>query len=119
MNAITIRETTNGAPGNRVTIPHAPVQWEIHPWEIGGRDRSKAAYMNWAVETPGSGTALAAVLHKADADLIAAAPDLLCALQFLLVEYNQHIPEGANCPKIREAAELARAAIAKAKGGEQ
>ena len=42
--------------------------------------------------------------------------DLLEALRGLLVEYCQHIPEDVTCPKVRKAADTARAAIAKAEG---
>lgn len=36
---------------------------------------------------------------------------LLTACKFLLAEYNQHVPEDTNCPKVRQAAEAARDAI--------
>jgi len=56
--------------------------------------------------------------QHANARLIAAAPELMeenqelfDALCFLLVEYNSHIPETATCPKIRQAADKAMAAI--------
>lgn len=52
--------------------------------------------------------------QAANARLIASSPDLLAALQFLLAEYNQHIPEGIDCPKIMEAARQAETAIQKA-----
>ncbi|MFA5382256.1 MAG: hypothetical protein WC356_03755 [Candidatus Micrarchaeia archaeon] len=52
------------------------------------------------------------------ARLIAVAPELMeenrelfDALCFLLMEYNSHIPETATCPKIRQAADKAMAAI--------
>ena len=54
--------------------------------------------------------------RKHDFPLIEAAPDLLEALRGLLVEYCQHIPEDVTCPKVRKAADTARAAIAKAEG---
>ena len=50
----------------------------------------------------------------ANARLIAASPTLLGALRFLLSEYNQHVPEDCICPKVIQAADAARAAIAKA-----
>lgn len=57
-------------------------------------------------------------LNPLDFRLMAAAPELLEALAFLLKECNQHIPEDCECPKVMDAANLARAAIAKATGGD-
>ena len=42
---------------------------------------------------------------------------LLEAVKYLLREYNQHVPEDTNCLSVRDAADVARAAIAKAEGG--
>ncbi len=63
-----------------------------------------------------TGRNVAVTYDKKDAALIAAAPELLAALQFLLQEYNQHIPEDCDCVKIVEAYRQAQSAIQKAKG---
>ena len=86
------------------------------PWEIAGGTNKKGELYIWRKELPGiiDGGAIATVLHHypaelpANAALIAAAPELLAALEEVAGLCEEHMPENA--------AEVARAAIAKAKG---
>jgi hypothetical protein len=54
--------------------------------------------------------------RKDDARLIAAVPDLLSALKFVLRELHQHIPETVSCNNLELAVWEANAVIAKAEG---
>ena len=93
------------------------------PWEISGGTNKKGELYIWRKARPGiiDGGAIAAVLHHyapaelaANATLIAAAPELLAALEAMV--FNETMKSGAivTANGIR----AARAAIAKAKKGE-
>lgn len=79
------------------------------PWETSKIGNDYDQYAVHASNEPICNT----VYGRANALLVAAAPELLEALKRLLVEYNQHIPDECGCPKVREAADAARAAINK------
>jgi len=87
------------------------------PWSIG--EHQKIISTGWSIRIPSDGSAIAYVLGErnpelqANARLIAAAPDLLAALQELL-----HMPEFDGTPECsllrRDAKRAARAAIDRA-----
>ena len=100
-----------------VTAKHTPGPLEVHPWAIGGRELKDSAYMPWAIEQPGTQSAIAAVKLEPDAYLYAAAPELLAACKALLSHvtgYNAGLDESR---RFAEAKDAARAAIAKVEAG--
>ena len=91
---------------------HTPGPWEAH-FEEAIRVKNKDGTV-----------AIATNLHlhgrrdisevEANARLIAAAPELLEALQFLLSSYKAQVPDAENCSDVYDAEQ----AIAKARGNE-
>lgn len=80
---------------------YTPGPWEVRP--------------DMSVEDTETGTTIAAFCEEANARLIAAAPDLLAALEAVMQHFDPwSMPESASQPM--RAYEDARAAIAKALG---
>jgi len=93
---------------------HTPGPWTVHasdpeidgeyPWWVGVDERSAF---------------VADVLGEADARLIAAAPELLTALEVIArPPYQWDSDESRDTKEVRRRIQIARAAIAKAKGTE-
>jgi len=83
------------------------------PWRVGGN----SGFVNQIQIEPAIGCAYGAGYEvKANARLIAAAPDLLEALEFMLSVFNETYPDVADDEEDREAWAKARAAIRKATG---
>jgi hypothetical protein len=94
-----------------MTTQHTPGPWELR--------QSVRGYWFIDCEQGGESYTLTALeCNEADARLMAAAPDLLAALQEC-VDYLDCIPEAAagGCDDARKLVRIARAAIAKATGG--
>lgn len=93
---------------------HTPGPWQCSArpsgpwWHIGAGNQSVCTVHACSKKH----APVYAAMFKANADLIAAAPDLLAALSALLLEYQHIHPNDPNDPVW-----LARAAIAKAEGG--
>ena len=91
-------------------------------WAIKGPNKSHSPVAMVRVEGLGSGPSMA--VRKANATLIAAAPDLLAALEAVIEDLEGNIDGGLDGGASRDWLEdannrlnAARAAIAKAKGG--
>lgn len=118
-----------------MTKTHTPGPWKIvtnfHPHYRGGNHTERRIFTAWehpqlkdcypivnssiglGETADGPPRHMVSILNEADAVLIAAAPDLLDALQSL-VDMDVAFQRG---PKVENAVEKARAAIAKATGG--
>jgi len=92
-----------------MTTEHTP-----GPWETSKIGNDYDQYAVYAIDKDINEPICNTVYGRANAQLVATAPELLEALKRLLVEYHQHIPDECECPKVRKAAAAARAAIAKA-----
>jgi len=89
-----------------MTTQHTPGPWEVRDYELGLK----------AISTPNIKNYLATEIDAADARLIAAAPDLLAALENM-VSHFPHWAAQIDMKQIdRDAIGMAREAIAKAKG---
>lgn len=93
---------------------HTPGPWEVRknePWVIAKAygNMKSVVHLNLPIEQSEE--------QRANARLIAAAPDLLEALELMLDRFRD--TEGSHGQWEEEATENARAAIAKATGGEQ
>lgn len=91
-------------------MSHTAGPWK--PWKVDHRIGVKDIYeIHWSDQ----GECVAEVVHgQADAHLIAAAPDLLAALEYLrdnVVAYGESPAD----PEIQEAIQMANTAIRKAK----
>ena len=84
------------------------------PWVIDW-DTFPDGYV-WIETQTGGGVALVDEARRADLNLIAAAPDLLEALEFMLSVFNENYPDVLDDAEDREAWAKARAAIKKAMG---
>jgi hypothetical protein len=90
---------------------HTPGSWRV-----------EKAHDLWAEIRSGYGLSnfmIADCVNPANARLIAAAPDLLEALEFMLSVFNETYPDVADDEEDREAWAKARAAIKKATGEQQ
>jgi hypothetical protein len=93
-----------------MSATHTPWEWDGNPWSYDDAEEAP-----WLIESgPGGEAILSGELHcrsQADARLIAAAPDLLAALQDVLAWGTDE-----NYERARASCEKARAAIARATG---
>lgn len=106
------------------TAQHTPGPWNVDMWEYPQDDRrelviqtatNRLAVLDWDQGQDNPYT-IADNEARANARLIAAAPELLAALEYL-TDLAAGPPGGVTIDQKRAAMDRARAAIAKAKGG--
>ena len=90
---------------------HTPGPWQIEGDFIEGPPTTKHGLSVMIASVYGGYSE-----HKADASLIAAAPDLLATLEALVVRYNDLAESEGMAPHTHPQVVAARAAIKKAKG---
>ena len=109
------------------TAKHTPGPWEFAEWNAGVNNTpgfgliAKCGGPDVTIHTrtlDGNGYVDCTERAMANARLIAAAPDLLAALQTLNLVVGL-TPIAGNKGALQEACDMARAAIAKAEGGAQ
>jgi len=94
---------------------HTPELWYTTGGMIASEDDPSGKTIAH-VGTPADAAHIVACVNACEGIKPAAVKDVLAALCGLLREYDQHIPDDCECPRVRQAADAARAALAKAKG---
>lgn len=95
---------------------HTPGPWKAYGFMITGGDFRQVADCNMPVGTPGREEDATVDEDQANARLIAAAPDLLAACEMLISDPSEEWSQTEFDRRIGAARDLARAAVAKAKG---